>query len=125
MPEVNEFPAKLARIRLILITLFAALVAYFAINSYMALGLSPALPVIWIVQTLPLLIFLPGLLKGKARTYAWLSFVVLLYFIHGVLLAFDEQRRWLGVIEVSLCVLMFVYLVLFIRNYRDHFQTGV
>lgn len=125
MPELKEFPTKLTQIRLILIMLYSALLAYFAINSYMALGVSPALPVIWLVQTLPLLIFLPGILKGKARTYAWLSFVVLLYFIHGVLLAFDEQRRWLGVIEVTLCVLMFVYLVLFIRNYRDHFQTGV
>ena len=125
MPELREFPAKLVQIRSLIIVLYSALLVYFAINSYMALGLSVALPVIWLLQTLPLLIFLPGLLKGKARTYAWLSFAILLYFIHGVLLAFDEQRRWLGVVEVTLCVLIFVYLVLFIRSYRDYFQTGV
>lgn len=123
MADLKDFPANLQQSRQLTLGLFYALVAYFAINSYMALGISAATPVIWLVQVLPLLIFLPGLLRGKVRSYAWMSFVVLLYFVHGVLLAFDAQRRWLGVVEVTLCVLMFVCLIVYIRRYRAHFQA--
>ncbi|MEX1032373.1 MAG: DUF2069 domain-containing protein [Cellvibrionaceae bacterium] len=35
----------------------------------------------WLVQCIPLLIFVPGLLRQSHRSYSWLCFVVLLYFI--------------------------------------------
>jgi len=89
----------------------------------MALGFSLAMPVIWLLQILPLLIFLPGMLSGRARSHAWLSFVILLYFVHGVLLAFSAERRWLGITEVILCSLLFIGLIVHIRRYRDHYQT--
>ena len=123
MSDLKNFPAKLQKTRQATLALYFALLVYFAINSFMALGASAAMPVIWLLQTLPLLIFLPGLVQGKARSYAWMSFVVLLYFVHGVLLAFDAQRRWLGLVEVTLCVLMFICLIVFIRRYRSHFQA--
>jgi uncharacterized membrane protein len=125
MPELNDFPPQLAQTRRYILTLYYALLVYFAVNSVAALGASIAVPVVWLLQTVPLLIFLPGLRRGNARSYAWLSFVILLYFIHGVLLAFDAQRRVLGFIEVLLCVALFVYLILFIRAYRTHFNTGI
>ena len=87
--------------------------------------ITPATPVIWLIQTLPLLIFLKGLLQNNLRTYAWMCFVVLLYFTHGVLLAFDPPRRWLGVTEIVLCTIMFVAMILYIRQYREHFKRGL
>lgn len=41
-------------------------------------------PIRWIIQCVPLLIFLPGLLRESHRSYSWLCFVVLLYFIPSV-----------------------------------------
>ncbi|UTA46699.1 DUF2069 domain-containing protein [Simiduia sp. 21SJ11W-1] len=37
-----------------------------------------------IIQLVPLLIFVPGMLAKHYRTYSWLCFVVLFYFIVGV-----------------------------------------
>jgi uncharacterized membrane protein len=37
--------------------------------------------VIWLGALLPLLIFLPGMLRDRLRSYIWLCFVSLLYFI--------------------------------------------
>lgn len=37
--------------------------------------------IIWLVKLLPLLIFLPGMLKDRLRTYIWLCFVSLGYFV--------------------------------------------
>lgn len=125
MPDLSNFSADLIRARQITLALYYALLVYFAINSFLALGPSAALPVVWSIQTVALLLFLPGLHQGKARSYAWMSFVVLLYFVHGVLLAFDAQRRWLGLTETVLCVLLFTSLIIYIRRYRAHFQVPI
>lgn len=119
-------PANLRMTWLGLLGSFLGLLLYFALNSWLALGgPSLALPVVWLLQTLPLLIFLPGLLRARPRTCAWLSFVVLLYFIHAVLVAFDPARRLLGLIEVLLCVVMFVLLIIYIRQYRAAFGRAI
>ncbi|MET0355830.1 MAG: DUF2069 domain-containing protein [Cellvibrio sp.] len=36
---------------------------------------------LWLVKICPLLIFIPGFIKKKYRTYSWLCFAVLPYFI--------------------------------------------
>lgn len=124
--ESTTLPANIARTRLLVLANFSALLVYFAVNAVRSLPeLSLAMPVIWLLQTLPLLIFLPGLLRTRPRNFAWLSFVILLYFMHAVLLAFDPERRWLGVIEALLCISLFTLLVIFIRQYRNHYQVGI
>jgi uncharacterized membrane protein len=40
---------------------------------------------IWIVQTLPLLVVLPGLWRGGVTAHAWLSFIAMLYFAAAVM----------------------------------------
>ncbi|MFK7862725.1 MAG: DUF2069 domain-containing protein [Pseudohongiellaceae bacterium] len=121
-----ELPRPIARARMIVLISFSALIVYFAALSIYALGgLKPATLVIWLVQVLPLLIFARSLYLTHLRTYGWLCFVVLLYFLHAVLVAFDPSRRLFGLIEVSLCVTLFVALVLFIRGYKDHFQVNM
>jgi uncharacterized membrane protein len=37
-------------------------------------------PTIWILQSLPLLVVLPGILRGGVIAHAWLSFIAMLYF---------------------------------------------
>jgi len=124
--DTTALPANIANTRLLVLANFYALLLYFGVNSLLSLpGLSLAMPVIWLLQTIPLLIFLPGLLRTRPRIFAWLSFVILLYFMHAVLLAFDPARRWLGVTEALLCTSLFALLVVFIRQYRDHYQVGI
>jgi uncharacterized membrane protein len=36
---------------------------------------------LWVLWTGPLLVFLPGLLRGTWKTYLWLCFVLLVYFM--------------------------------------------
>ena len=118
-------PANLTRLHRLLMACYYGLLAYFALVSVLALeDLRAATMVIFLIQTVPLLIFLPGLRRRHLRTHAWLSFVVLLYFIHAVLIAFNPASRWLGIVEVLLSVGLFTTLVLYIRGYRNHFKVN-
>ena len=49
----------------------------------------------------PLLFPLRGLLYGRPYTYAWTSFLVLIYFIHGVIEAYaSSETRMLASLEI-------------------------
>ena len=119
-------PSNIARARWVVLACYYGLFLYFGVLSTLSLeNIVVATLVIWLIQITPLLIFAYGLHKNHMRTYAWLSFVVLLYFMHGVLLAFDPERRWFGIVEVALSSLLFIFLIVVIRLYREHFQVGL
>ena len=116
----------LPRLQQMVLASYYGLLGCFLLGAIVALGgISAATPVIWLIQAIPLLIFARGLHQKKLRTYAWMSFVVLLYFCNAVLIAFDPERRWLGLLEVFFTVSLFVVLVIYIRLYRNHYQVGI
>ena len=121
---ISELPQNIQRTRIATLFIYYALLTYFAVNAAIVFEeIKLASLVIWVIQIIPLLLFVAGLHRAQLRSYAWLCFVVLLYFMHGVLVAFQPQRLWLGLIEVTLCSLLFILLILFIRQYRKHYQV--
>ncbi len=74
---------------------------------------------ILIFQTLPLLVFAPGLLAGSPRTHVWLCFVALLYFTQGVMMALQPSYRLWGVGEIVLAVSLFIDAFLYTRWSTD------
>ncbi len=70
--------------------------------------------VVWLLLSLPLLIFLPGLWRGGVRSFAWLSFVSMLYFAQAVTAVFAAPRV-LTVLELVASVALFVCTLLFVR----------
>ena len=72
----------------------------------------------WLVlKALPLCIPLTGLLKRRMYTYRWVSLVVWLYFTEGVVRAWSDTApsRWLALVEIALCLLLFVACALHVR----------
>ena len=126
MTSSNNLPPSIELLRKSLLTAYYALLIYFVVSALMVFGeFRPASLAIWLIQATPLLIFARGLHYANLRTYGWVSFVILLYFIHGVLIAFQPGQFWLGLVETILCTVIFVLLILFIRQYRDHYQVSL
>ncbi len=63
---------------------------------------------LWLVQTLPLAIFIPGLIKGYFRTYSWICFAILIYFTWSVTNAMSSHAHWSDPVIVALCVSLFI-----------------
>jgi uncharacterized membrane protein len=103
-------------VQLTTLTLYYCLIAFFGFVSLQALdSVRFSTLVIWFLQILPLLPFAPGLHRRNKRICLWLSLLVLLYFIHGVQVAFDPARQLQGIIEAVLCLLLFSSLMWTIR----------
>ncbi len=75
--------------------------------------------VIWLLQIFPLLPFAPDLHRGHWRSGIWLSLLVLVYFMHGVLVAFEPTRLWQGMIQIGLCTILFSSLLVYVRATKE------
>ena len=71
--------------------------------------------VILLIELVPLLLLAPGMISGSPRGHSWMCFVVNLYFIKGVLAAFDPARALLGWLEVVISLGLFVSALLYVR----------
>ena len=74
-----------------------------------------ATPQLLVVQLLPLIIFLPGIARDNLRSFIWLSFVVLAYFVWAVLALFARPDDGLSIAGVVLLVMVFMVTALYIR----------
>ena len=54
---------------------------------------------VWLLQAIPLLLLMPGLLLKHYRSYSWLCFLILAYFTSYVVQVYSPSRGaydWLG-----------------------------
>jgi len=96
-----------------------SLLALIALTLSWELWLAPLRPGgSWLaLKALPLCFPLAGLLKNRLYTYRWMSLVIWLYFIEGVVRAWSDKPpgNGLALLEVLLCLLLFAACVMHVR----------
>jgi len=104
------------------ISLYLTLSAYFALLLLLIVWhgfVFPATKQPWLITAFiiaPLLFPLRGLLKENPYTYAWTSFVILLYFMHGTVEAWaNSNERIYAIIEVYLSVQLYIGAIYYAR----------
>ncbi len=105
---------KLSRVAT-LVSFFALTALLLAWNLFIAEIPGELRWVIASLQLIPMLLLAPGLILGNARAHAWACFVVNLYFIQGVLAAFDPSKALFGWAETLLSVSLFCSALLYTR----------
>jgi uncharacterized membrane protein len=97
----------------------ASLIGLIALSLAWELVLAPLRPGgSWLVlKALPLCLPLAGLLKNRMYTYRWVSLVVWLYFIEGVVRAYGDAwpSNALAGLEIALCLSLFTAAALHVR----------
>lgn len=77
--------------------------------ALLASGLTAGTPVVLLVLALaPLLLFVPGMYRRDHRSFSYLCFVALLYFVVIVTNLFEPDRSWLDAIALVAVVMLFV-----------------
>ena len=99
----------------------ACLLALIALSLAWELVLAPVRPggsiVIAALKAVPLCFPLAGLLRRRMYTYRWLSLLVWLYFIDGVVRAWSDRglSSQLALGEIVLCLLLFAACAMHVR----------
>jgi uncharacterized membrane protein len=96
-----------------------SLLALIALGLAWELVLSPLRPGgSWLaLKVVPLCIPLAGLLKNRMYTYRWVSLVIWLYFIEGVVRAWGDKPpgNYLAMLEVALTLVLFAACAVHVR----------
>ncbi len=71
--------------------------------------------IVWLAYCLPLLIFLPGMLRDRLRSYIWLCFICLLYFMRLVVKLFAEPGSALAIVGTVAVVTLFIAAMMYVR----------
>jgi len=70
---------------------------------------------IWALKLVPLLLFLPGMRRDNLRSYIWLCFVCLGYFMILVQRIFAQPGNLLVISGLAAVVLLFIAAMLYVR----------
>ena len=73
----------------------------------------------FLIQLLPLLVPLPAAIGGNFRSVFVLCLVSLLYFVHGVVTAFDPGMRWFAGGEIFFSLALCGSSALYVRRARE------
>ena len=71
--------------------------------------------VVWLALLVPLLRFGPGMLRDRLRSYVWLCFVLLLYFMRLVVALFAQPANPLYITGMVAVVALFISSMLYVR----------
>ncbi|MFT0212894.1 DUF2069 domain-containing protein [Pseudomonas sp. F1_0610] len=66
-------------------------------------------------ESIPLILVLPGILKGSPYAYSWACFAILLHFLEGVWMLMEPQKQWIGVAETLITTGFFISAMYYIR----------
>ena len=121
LPPLEWLAPRLRLTRALSLAFFFGLIALLVANNLWFANLHGArVEVILTIELVPLLLLLPGMLTGSARAHAWTCFVVNIYFIKGVLAAFDPARAVFGWVEVLVSLGLFIAGLLYVRWKFQH-----
>lgn len=116
------------QVRLTRLLAVGSLLGLIALGLAWELFLAPLRPGgSWLaLKVLPLCIPIAGLLKHRMYTYRWVSLVVWLYFIEGVVRAIGDRPpgNFLAMLEVLLCLTLFAACVLHVRLRQKNAKTN-
>ena len=62
----------------------------------------------WLLQTIPLILLLPGLIQKHYRSYSWLCFLMLAYFTNYVVQVYSSHSYLYGWLGLVLTVIIFI-----------------
>lgn len=114
-----DIQARLARFKYVTLTALLLLVLQLSYNTLLSPPINKAPnSTMWLIQVLPLLLMVPGLLRGGHRSYALLCFLSMIYFMASVVNAFTPGYTWPPYVEIALVVIIFVAAMLYARYVR-------
>ena len=116
LPSIEWLEPRVRLMRVLSLVCFFGLIGLLCAYYLVFADLHGARPwVILLIELVPLMLLVPGMLKGSARGHSFTCYVVNLYLIKGALAAFDPNRQVFGLLEIAASVAVFVSALLFVR----------
>ena len=116
LPSIEWLQPRVRLMRVLSLVCFFGFIGLLCVYYLMFADLHGARPwVILLIELVPLMFLVPGMLIGNPRGHSFTWYVINLYLIKGALAAFDPNRQVFGLLEIAGSVAVFVSAMLFVR----------
>ena len=116
LPPIEWLEPRVRLMRVLSLVCFFGLIGLLSAYYLVFADLHGARPwVILLIELVPLMFLVPGMLMGSARGHSFTCYVVNLYLIKGALAAFDPNRQVFGLLEIAASVAVFCSAMLYVR----------
>ena len=116
LPSIAWLAPRVRLMRVLSLVCFLGLIGLLCVYYLVFANLHGARPwVILLIELVPLMIVLPGMLLGSTRGHSFTCYVINLYLIKGALAAFDPNRQLFGLLEMTVSVAVFISAMLYVR----------
>lgn len=120
----DKLPLDVVRLRwLVLVLWFGLQLLYLFKTLILPMGGRDPNVTIWLLHCLPLMLFLPGLLRGDYRIFTWLAFAILMYFAVTVEALFTPEASIYHWVALVLVVLLFTACLFYVRRLGMHAEA--
>ena len=98
----------LSSARFLQYALVAAIVALFGALTFYQFNRPQGInAVVLCLQSIPLLIVLPGIIQLERRSFQWCGFIILIYFMRSVIGVFSPAMQWIDITQLVLSIAIF------------------
>ena len=105
LPPTEWLEPRVRLMRVVSLACFFGLIGLLCVYYLGFADLHGARPwVILLIELVPLMFVVPGMLMGSPRGHSFTCYVVNLYLIKGALAAFDPNRQVFGLLEIAASV---------------------
>jgi uncharacterized membrane protein len=125
LPQLDMAPRTVHARRMALAS-YALLVLLLSVEIFGIVRLQPQTRAfLWVIWIGPLLVFLPGLLRGTWKSYLWMCFVLMVYFMVVCSNLFDPRNGLIDWIILGLICVLFTTAMMYARwRQRELAGTG-
>lgn len=75
----------------------------------------------WLLQIVPLLMLLPGIMLKRYRSFSWVCFLMLLYFSSFVVQVYTDYQQWIDWLGLMVTVTIFITAMITSRSLQRYF----
>ena len=116
LPSIAWLEPRVRLMRVLSLVCFFGLIGLLCAYYLAFANLHGAHPwMILLIELVPLMFLVPGMLMGSARGHSFTCYVVNLYLIKGALAAVDPNRQVFGLLEIAASVAVFCSAMLYVR----------
>ena len=112
--EQSELIQRIKISRIFVFVGYALFLLYFY-NTWVQQGYGSDDIAVLLVKTLPILIFLPGLVKASGKAHVWLGVVLLVYAAKAIVDFVDRPLMFLNMFQVFSLLLLFTSTILYLK----------
>ena len=108
MPTPFVSDKKINQLIALFLVSYATLLVVIVVDTYLSIDVANKFWPALLLQTIPMIMLLPGIFLKRYRTYSWVCFLMLTYFVSYVVQVYASSSKWIDWLGLLTTITAFI-----------------